>query len=236
MERVMRDVGLVVAAGGGSSRFGGGRNKLLVPWRGKPLFCHGLDTLAPLLLPAHVVLVVPPALTDAFAAALNAAGQAATCRLVPGGATRVESVRNGLLTLPQTVSIVAIQDAARPLTTAALLAACIASARQCGSGVAARRLTDTVKEAGPDGTVARTLDRDRLWAAETPQVFRRDWLSAALSAALTASTPVTDDAQAVARLGHPVQLVENRQPNPKITYADDLWLLDGNPGDSGRVN
>jgi 2-C-methyl-D-erythritol 4-phosphate cytidylyltransferase len=216
------ELGLVVAAGGAGRRFGAGRNKLLEPWRGRPVFIHCLLELVPLVPPGHAVLVVPAEAEPLFREALDVAGLSARVRLVTGGDERQDSVWNGVRALPPAATVVAVQDAARPQTTAALLAACAESARRCGSGVAARRVTDTIKVAAADGRVLQTPDRATLWAAETPQVFRRDLLERALAAARAAGRRVTDDAQAVEALGEPVFLVENTVPNPKITFLHDL--------------
>lgn len=222
MHPLFPELGLVVAAAGAGRRFGAGRNKLLEPWRGRPVFIHCLLELLPLVPPGQAVLVVPAVAESAFRAALAAAGLAAQVRLVTGGDERQESVWNGVRALPAAATVIAVQDAARPQTTAVLLAACAESARRCGSGVAARRVTDTIKVAAPDGRVVQTPDRATLWAAETPQVFRRDLLERALAAARAAGRRVTDDAQAVEALGEPVFLVENAVLNPKITFAHDL--------------
>ena len=220
---LLADCGLIVAAGGSSSRFGHG-NKLLMDLAGLPVFCHCLRAFLPLLPAGHAILVVPAASEPLFAAALAAAGWGERVRLVPGGASRQASVQAGLAALPAAATIVAVQDAARPLVTAELLARCVASARACGSGVAAHRVVDTIKAATAEGAVTATPDRRALWAAETPQVFRRDWLAAAYELVARDGLEVTDDAQAVQLAGHPVQLVESQQDNLKITRAADLSL------------
>lgn len=220
---LLADCGLIVAAGGSSSRFGHG-NKLLMDLAGLPVFCHCLRAFLPLLPAGRAVLVVPAASEPLFAAALAAAGWGERVRLVPGGASRQASVQAGLAALPAAATIVAVQDAARPLATAELLARCVASARACGSGVAAHRVVDTIKAATAEGAVTATPDRRALWAAETPQVFRRDWLAAAYELVARDGLEVTDDAQAVQLAGHPVQLVESQQDNLKITRAADLPL------------
>ncbi|MEI8079663.1 MAG: 2-C-methyl-D-erythritol 4-phosphate cytidylyltransferase [bacterium] len=222
MHPLFPELGLVVAAGGAGRRFGAGRNKLLDPWRGRPVFMHCLLELLPLVPPGHVVLVVPAAAAPLFRDALDVAALSARVRLVTGGDERQDSVWNGVRALPPAATVVAVQDAARPQTTAALLVACAESARRCGSGVAARRVTDTIKVAAVDGRVLQTPARTTLWAAETPQVFRRDLLERALAAARAGGWRVTDDAQAVEALDEPVFLVENTAPNPKITFAHDL--------------
>ncbi len=221
-ETELFDVGLVVAAAGDGRRFGTDRNKLLCELRTRPLFTLCLSTLAPHLAPAHVIVVTPPKEDAAFAQALANAGLPAVIRRVTGGATRTESVVRGLEALPASARIVAIQDAARPDTTLRILLDCVASARENGSGVAAHRVTDTIKIAAPDGRVRSTPARPSLWAAETPQVFRMPDILDACRQALRDNAAITDDAQALERLNLPVHLVENTTPNPKITFRHDI--------------
>jgi 2-C-methyl-D-erythritol 4-phosphate cytidylyltransferase len=209
--RQLPDFGLVLAGGGSGSRFGAAGNKLLLEWRGLAVFCHPLRTFLPFLAPAHVVVTAPPALLAEFRAALAAAGLPVAIRVLPGGVTRLDSVAAGVAALPPAVRHVAVQDGARPLTSAELFLACAESARRHGSGVAA--------------LVLATPDRASLWAAETPQVFRRDWLEDGLRSARARGVAATDDAQAVELAGHPVRLVRATAANPKITWPDDLERL-----------
>ncbi len=222
MVRVRPDTGLVVAAAGRGRRFGEQCNKLLVELDGVPVFCHCLRNLLPALLPENVVAVVPAELEPAFRREMARFGLPPEVRTVPGGDTRSQSVANGLAALPGTVEIAAIQDAARPYTPLGLLVRCIESARTRGSGVAARRVTDTIKIADSRGRVMDTPDRATLWAAETPQVFRRELIEAAYRRLSTGGVSVTDDARAVELMGEPVYLVEHHAPNPKITFPHDL--------------
>ena len=222
MADLFSNVGVVVAAGGSSRRFAGRRCKLLEPLDGMPLVCHCVKTLLGAVTPAHMVVVVPAALRAEFATALRAQGVPDEVKLVEGGAERQDSVWRGLGALPPDVGIVAIQDAARPFTTVELLQACVESARRRGSGIAAVRVTDTIKVARDDGEVITTPDRTTLWAAETPQVFRRELITRAYEEVIAAGRTVTDDAQAVELLGQPTYLVCHASVNRKITYPADL--------------
>jgi 2-C-methyl-D-erythritol 4-phosphate cytidylyltransferase len=219
---IMSDVGLVVAASGQSSRFGSGKNKLLRLLSGQPVFCHCLRNFLPGLNPANIVLCVSADLRDEFGEALLQAGLPPEIRLVIGGDSRQESVFRGLQALPASVKIVAVQDAARPYSSLGLLRACVESARERGSGVAAHKVTDTIKVAAPDGLVSSTPNRSTLWAAETPQVFQRELLDRAYRQVFASGRDVTDDAQAVELLPSPVYLVEHLAGNAKITYPADL--------------
>jgi 2-C-methyl-D-erythritol 4-phosphate cytidylyltransferase len=139
-----------------------------------------------------------------------------------GGKERQDSVWNGLEALPPGADIVAIQDAARPCTSPALIAATVAAAREIGAAVAAQHVTDTIKESRDGKLIERTLDRTRLWAVQTPQTFRVDIIRRALSAVRQKGLLVTDDTAACELIGQPVQLVLSTEPNPKVTRPDDL--------------
>ena len=217
----MEGLGLIVAAGGCSRRFGG--NKLFETLDGRPVFIACLQRLLPAVGIDNTVLVVPADLRGEFAARLEAFGLGGL-RLADGGADRAASVRSGLAALPQGLTYVAIQDAARPLTTQELLRRCHEAAVQCGAAIAAHRATDTIKVADADGFAVATPDRSTLWAAETPQVFLRSLLEDAYRHCADNGIAVTDDAQAVQLLGCRVKLVENHELNIKITYPQDMAL------------
>ena len=220
---IQRDVGLIVAAAGRGRRFGRERDKLLQPLNGTPVVCHCLRAFAVLIAPENSVLVVPPGKEESFRAALAAAGVSPGVVIIVGGRERQDSVICGLSALPEDATFVAVHDGARPHSTPDLLGSCIRSARQRGSGVAARRAADTLKIADSDGRVRLTPDRATLWAAETPQVFRRELLQDAYEYARARGIHVTDDAQAVELLGRaPVFLVEHSGFNGKITHPADL--------------
>ncbi len=219
---LLADVGLVLAAAGSSRRFGGGRNKLLEPLAGHPLFWHSLARFAPCLPPGHLVLVVAAGERASFEAVLRESGWHGRATVVEGGEERQHSVLNGLLALPATARLAAIHDAARPYASIELLRRCVEAARHGGSGVAATTVRDTIKVVDHHDRVLHTPPRATLRAAETPQVFDRELLIRAYRQALADGAQVTDDAQAVERLGHPVQLVVHTADNRKITFAADL--------------
>jgi 2-C-methyl-D-erythritol 4-phosphate cytidylyltransferase len=216
------DLGVVVVGGGSGVRFGGG-NKLLADLLGRPVFLHSLAAFLPLCPPGHVVLVVPAVARAAFQAELDRHLPQAAVQLVEGGATRTESVHHGLAALPDAAAWAAIHDAARPLLAADALLTVLAAAREHGGAVAARKVTDTLKEADSRRRIVRTVDRGPLWAVETPQIFRRDELLVAL-ARVSAAEGFTDDAALMQAFGHQPYLCELRIPNPKITVPEDLFL------------
>lgn len=215
-------VALIVAAGRGE-RLGSELPKALVEVAGRPMLAWSLETLQSLEAVREIVVALPAhALADA-------AVQFPTIRCVAGGAFRSQSVRLALRAVRQPGPVV-VHDAARPLAPAALFTCALEELERHGADavVAAAPLSDTVKEVGQDGhLVTHTLDRSRLWAAQTPQVFRRALLESVLEHAsdeLLASA--TDDAWLVERAGGVVRVVPTREPNFKITTAADLSLAE----------
>jgi 2-C-methyl-D-erythritol 4-phosphate cytidylyltransferase len=145
---------------------------------------------------------------------------------VRGGASRSESVRNALASAPD-ADIAVVHDAARPLVTAELVERCIAEVRAGWDGaIAAARVTDTVKEADTEGTVLRTLDRNALWAIQTPQAFDADVLRRALDVDGAALAAATDDAALVEAAGGRVRVVEAPPENIKVTRPLDLEIAE----------
>jgi 2-C-methyl-D-erythritol 4-phosphate cytidylyltransferase len=145
--------------------------------------------------------------------------------LVRGGRERQDSVMAALEALPGDIGYVFIHDCARPLIRPEQLAALHKVVKREEAVVLAHRVTDTIRERRADGRL-RTLDRSRLWAMETPQVFSRDLICRAYAAVRRRQCVVTDDASAVQLLGHPVALLENTQSNLKLTTPKDLAYLE----------
>jgi 2-C-methyl-D-erythritol 4-phosphate cytidylyltransferase len=222
---------LVLAAGSGS-RLGHPLPKAFVPLAGRPLVVHSLAAMAAVPEIDRVVAVVAPAELGRFRA-LDLAGIPAAKLAAPvrGGTERQDSVRAGLAALGGDVELVAVHDAARPLVRAEAVSRAIAVARETGAAILAAPVRDTIKRVEGD-RVVETPDRARLWAAQTPQVFRLALLREALAKADAEGFLATDDAQLVERLGAPVRVVPSDPGNLKITHAGDLraaeaWLAGG---------
>src|SRR5208283_5429712 len=143
-------------------------------------------------------------------------------RFAVGGKERQDSVWNGLQQLPEGTDIVAIQGAARPCTSLALIQATIEAARQDGAAGAAQPVTDTIKLSKDGKFIAQHLDRSLLWAVQTPQTFRVEVIRRALAAVRERNLQVTDDTAACELIGQPVRLVLGKEPNPKVTVPDDV--------------
>jgi 2-C-methyl-D-erythritol 4-phosphate cytidylyltransferase/2-C-methyl-D-erythritol 2,4-cyclodiphosphate synthase len=159
------------------------------------------------------------------------------CRVVPGGATRQQSVYLGLLSLAANDSdIITVHDAARPWASAELHLRCIEAARRTGAAIAALPIFDTLKRSeDEDGhIVGGTVDRRNLWAAQTPQAFRCDVIKSAFDAACKDEYEGTDESVLVERSGGKVEIVKGERANLKITTCDDLALSRAMLGVAGR--
>jgi 2-C-methyl-D-erythritol 4-phosphate cytidylyltransferase len=216
-----RDVGAIVVAAGQGTRIGGvpKQYRLL---GGVPLVLRALRPFTAHRDVAHVVLVLPPADAAAPPPFLSdLAGPGLT--LVAGGAERADSVAAGLAALAPACTIVLVHDAARPFVEAGVIDAVIQEARAGVGAVAAVPLSDTVKEVGAgDRRVLRTVPREHLWRAQTPQGFPRSLLAEAHERARGDGVRATDDAALVERLGATVRVVPDSPSNLKITTPEDF--------------
>ena len=129
-------------------------------------------------------------------------------QIVHGGKERFESVANALAKLHADADFVAIHDAVRPCITEELITAVFARAAEVGAALLALPVSDTVKRVDDRGKVLNTMPRSGLWLAQTPQVFRRDWLESAYAGRGQLKQAITDDAQLIEAAGHPVVVVE----------------------------
>ena len=216
---------LLVAAGKGT-RMGPGVDKLFLEVAGRPVVAHTWQRFNDAACISEIVLVVREGMQPAFAGLAAKFNLQKPHRFVAGGAERQDSVWNGLAALSPETEIVAIQDAARPCTSEALIAATIQAARETGAAVAAQPMTDTVKESANGKLISRTLDRAQLWTVQTPQTFRVEVISRALTEVRRRGLLVTDDTAACELIGQPVRLVRSESPNPKVTLPSDLTYVE----------
>jgi 2-C-methyl-D-erythritol 4-phosphate cytidylyltransferase len=221
-----RDVGVIVVAAGRSTRLGGNTPKQYQLLAGVPVLLRALRPFTShpdvcqvvVVLPSADVLSPPSFLADLIGPGLS---------LVPGGAERRESVAAGLAALPADSSVVLVHDGARPFADRAVIDNVIRLARSGVAAVAAVPLSDTIKESAVDDPtrVERTIPRERLWRAQTPQGFPRALLTRAHAAARD-GWPATDDAALVEASGGVVRLVPDSARNLKITTLEDLKLAE----------
>jgi 2-C-methyl-D-erythritol 4-phosphate cytidylyltransferase len=222
-----RDVGVIVVAAGRGSRLASDIPKQYRPIGGVPMVLRALRPFTSHPEVAHVVLVLPP--SDAanpppFLAELRGSALA----LVAGGAERGDSVARGLAALPPQCTIVLVHDGARPFVDRSVIESVIRHARAGEGAVAALPLGDTLKEESSQdpSLIARTVSRDGLWRAQTPQGFPRVLLESAHAHASRTGQHATDDAALVEACGGRVRLVPDSSRNLKVTTADDLILAE----------
>ena len=223
-----------MAAAGSGQRLGAGGPKAFVELCGRPLLEWSLIALADAETIESIVIAAPPGRERAAERSALRAGAASRAVAVSGGATRAESVARALVEVES--EIVAIHDAARPLVDPELvdrLVRRLAGSPRSAGVIAAAPLADTVKTVGADGAIAGTIPREKLWAAQTPQVFRTDWLRRAQAAAVESGRlgSATDEAQLLEWAGSAVLAEPVREPNLKVTSAADLGLAASILGD-----
>ncbi|MEW5984399.1 MAG: 2-C-methyl-D-erythritol 4-phosphate cytidylyltransferase [Acidobacteriota bacterium] len=224
MDLVNARVVAIVAAGGRGERLGGGRPKQLLTVGGRPILQRAVEAFVRHPAISEVVVVLPAGLAADPPGYLRRLEKPVT--VVAGGLRRQDSVANGFAAVADRADLVVIHDAARPFVSADLISRTLQAGAESGAALAALPSNDTVKVAGPNDaggwpTVDRTLPREYVFLAQTPQVFHRDVLEAAISAGARVET-ATDEAALAEAAGFPVRLVTGDPDNIKITTRRDL--------------
>lgn len=212
-------VAVLVPAAGSGERLGGGTAKALREIAGTPMLLHAVRSLwaAPSV---DVAVVAAPADSVNTVRELLSPDTV----VVPGGATRTESVRRALAVLPEDVTVVLVHDAARPFVPVSVVEAVVAAVRGGHDAVVpVVPISDTVKRVATDGRVLETLSRQDLYAVQTPQGFRRGLL---VEAHKNEAMDATDDATLVEELGRPVWTVPGAEVAFKVTRPVDLLLAE----------
>lgn len=226
---------LIIAAAGRSRRFGSATEKKpFVIVHGKPVWQHAVEAFAHRREVAEILMAVAPEDREYVETKFGPNLIFANVRLVDGGEERSDSVLRALQAMGGESDFVAVHDAARPCVEREAIDRVFAAAVKEGAAILASPVTATLKRVDAEKRIVETVDRSGLWMAQTPQVFRRDWLVEAYAA--RRGQP-TDEAQAVEACGYPVTIVEGAATNLKITTADDLtlaknWLKGRSGGDA----
>ena len=216
----MSTCAILLCAGRGE-RLGAGVPKAFAPLAGRPLFTWAFEALQRCDAVEGIVLVGPVRTLRELVVASGFSLRKIVA-WTEGGDARQHSVRRGLHVVPESFSHVAVHDSARALVTPEVISATVAAAVEHGAAIAAIPQADTLKQ-GTLGTITATVPRAGLWAAQTPQAFRRDWLERAHR---EAAEVATDDATLVEWLGHPVHLAPGDPLNFKVTTLTDLELAE----------
>jgi 2-C-methyl-D-erythritol 4-phosphate cytidylyltransferase len=211
---------IIVAAG--ESRRMNGVDKVLAPLGGRPVISHVLGVFDSCQSIDQIVLVVNKKSLAACEQLVVNEKISTPIDICLGGKRRQDSVAAGLKRLKDCDWVV-IHDGARPLVTEALIEEGLVAAKETGAAVAAVPVTDTIKVVGEDKVVRETPPRHKLWAVQTPQVFRFDIITRAYR---QAKGEVTDDASLVERAGYKVKLYPGAYDNIKITTPQDLLVAE----------
>jgi 2-C-methyl-D-erythritol 4-phosphate cytidylyltransferase len=214
----------IVVAGGSSQRMG--YDKLLVKLAGKPVVTHALAAFEEAPSVSNIILVGRAERLSDYEKAVEAEGFAKISAVIPGGARRQDSVRCGLLQLDPAAGFVAVHDAARALVGPDLIERIFQLASAHGGAASASPVIDTLKRVDDARFVTGGVERNNLFAVQTPQIFSRPLLEKAYEAVFAKGIEVTDEISAVERIGGRVALLPNEEPNFKITYPADLALAE----------
>ena len=215
---------VILPAAGHSSRFGDREKKPFTNLDGRAVWLRTAELFVTRKDVCQCIIVIAPDDRELFRQRYSANLAFLDIQVADGGGERFESVHNALALLREEAELVAIHDAVRPCVTVESIDAVFARAAQAGAALLASPVHDTVKRVDSQKQVQATLPRQGLWLAQTPQVFRRDWLLAAYADRGRLGKDVTDDAQLVEAAGHPVHVVEGPSSNLKITAQSDLML------------
>lgn len=217
---------LLIPAAGMGRRMGSDRNKLLLTLMGEPLIVWTLQAAEASQHIDWIGIMSQPADQADLKAIIAALSLSKPVQLIAGGATRQESVYNGLQALPATAERVLIHDGARCLATPDLLDRCALALLNCSGLIAAVPVKDTIKVVDETGLIQSTPDRRQLWAAQTPQGFQVKLLKQCHDEGRRLGWEVTDDAALFEKCGLPVQIVEGEETNLKVTTPVDLTIAE----------
>ena len=216
----------IIVAAGKSERMGENLDKAFLALGPRPVVAWSLLAFQQCPDINRIILVVRKDQLVAAKGIVNMFGLSKVSQIIAGGSRRQDSVTRGIDAADPDSRIFVIHDGARPCVTSELISATVSAARKSSSGIAATRVTDTLKTADRGGNISGTLDRTNVWAVQTPQAFKAELLKRAYAELGKGKTDVTDDAAAVALLpdAPPLRLVEWNKPNIKITIVEDLAI------------
>lgn len=222
----MAKIAVIIPAAGQSKRFGDQPKKPFVNLDGRPVFLRTLEYFVNRSDVVQTILAVSPEDYEEAKRKYGANLGFMGVQLVEGGQERHDTVARALEKVKPEAELVAVHDAARPCVTDEMIDAVFAQAARSGAAILASPVRATLKRVGASKTIDGTVSREGLWEAQTPQVFRKDWLVEAYARRDQAPDVITDDAQLVELLGHRVSVVESDLSNIKITAPGDIRLAE----------
>ncbi|MBP9837366.1 MAG: 2-C-methyl-D-erythritol 4-phosphate cytidylyltransferase [Proteobacteria bacterium] len=233
-----RKVYALIPAAGIGSRLSGieldrkGESKVLIEILNQSLIQRNLKSLEETNLFTGIVIVAKKTDFAPISAVLSLLNSSLDIELVEGGASRQESVYNGLLALESKADIVAIHDGARPFCSAKKIIEVIDAASNYRAAILALPAKNSIKEVSPEMAVIKSIKREIIWEAQTPQVFDYELILRAHQDAIAEGYQATDDSELVERLGHEVKIVLGEENNIKVTTPQDIviakYLIENN--------
>lgn len=212
-------ISAIILSGGQGTRMGGPIPKQYLPLNEKPIILHTLEALLTFPDWTEIVIVCEPIYLSLFSSYKNI-----PLRFALPGKTRQDSLFSGFDALSTSPEWICIHDGARPLLKKKDLLAVIDAGKTYGAATLAAPVKATIKEVDSHLFITKTLDREKLWNIQTPQILKSDLLQKGRSYVLEKSITVTDDVSLAELLHHPVKLVEGSDSNIKITTQEDLSL------------
>lgn len=220
-------IGFIIVAGGSGLRMGAGIPKQFLPLGGRPVLLRTMEAIAAAVPEAETVVVLPAAHIGTLHELCERFGCTVRYRATAGGASRFESVEAGLKALPDDCSLIAVHDGVRPLVTADMIRRGLDCARTNRTAVPVIPVTDTIREVTAEGS-SHTIDRSKLRAVQTPQIFDGELLRRAYrdAAAMNDKSRFTDDASVVEHFGTAISLYEGSRENLKLTTPADMTIAE----------
>lgn len=219
-------VTVIFPAAGRSSRFGGREKKPFATIDGRAVWIRTVEQFLSRDEVKQLIVIVAPEDMGSFKEKFGANLMFMGVQAVAGGKERFDSIANALKIVKEDVEMVAVHDAVRPCLTRELIDSVFKAAVDHGAAIPAVEVSDTLKRSVDGVTIDSTVPREKLWQAQTPQVFRKQLLLDAYAKRGEITADITDDAQLVEHFGHKVRIVPGLRSNIKITTRDDLGLAD----------
>lgn len=221
-------VGIVVVAGGSGSRMGAAMPKQFLEVAGRPVLVRTIERMHAALPNSQIVVVLPEAHVELWQECYEKAKCRVEHSIALGGATRFDSVASGIAALSDDCTLIAVHDGVRPMLSVEMIRRGVECAEKNGAAVPVIAVVDSIREVDSQGA-SHAVDRSRLRAVQTPQVFRADLLKKAyeaIGARLDDRSKATDDASVVEMYGHAVALYEGEPQNLKLTTPTDLSVAE----------
>lgn len=221
-------VGIVVVAGGSGSRMGAAMPKQFLEVAGRPVLVRTIERMHAALPDSQIVVVLPEAHVELWQECYEKAKCKVEHSIALGGATRFDSVASGIAALSDDCTLIAVHDGVRPMLSVEMIRRGVECAEKNGAAVPVIAVVDSIREVDQQGA-SHAVDRSRLRAVQTPQVFRADLLKKAyeaIGARLDDRSKATDDASVVEMYGHAVALYEGEPQNLKLTTPTDLSVAE----------